>query len=346
MKPLLLTALLLSSLAAAQDTTVPVPQTTPAAAPTSPASTAAPVTPAATPATAPTLTLSAAVGASTALTNTVTVSTRMTDVQVTAAPGAKVTQTKLDQIRRDLTASAAQFGQNITVTGKAFFKVASRDAGGVKLVSTMVQNAPGQKPITMRIAQTVAPDGQISDLTLTSDNPVLSAMFSTFTPEKLQDMADQNGANFTGVYGQPLVPGEPRQATVSVDMQDLLRSLLGTVATPANAGQLLAQVQAGPLTVTTDTTYQGLNAQGQHVFGQVSRYGPWKVSLPGKGDLPAITVTLVKVEASGTQAYRRDGLPVGSSQRVKQQLRLTMLQDGVQVAFTMLLDQTAVMKGQ
>lgn len=272
----------------------------------------------------------------------------MTNVQVSALPGSKVPQATLDKIRKDLTSSAGQFGQTLNIAGKAFFRVASRDdAGRAALVATIIQSLPGQKkPGTMKIAQTVAPGGQVSGMSISSDDPVLGAALSKFTPEKLQELADQNGANFTGVYGQPLTVGQSTSATMTMDTQDMLSSVLGAIASQDNAQALFGQVQSTPLSVTTTTTYQGLNAAGAHEFKQVTGYSPFKATIPAKGNMPAITVELLKVDASGTLSYRKDGLPGASSQHVKQQMQVTIVQDGVQIRMTLVQEQAVTMTGK
>lgn len=275
---------------------------------------------------------------------TTTSRTSVTNVQVTALPGSKVTEAELNRIRRDLSSALGQTSENTVIPGKAFFKVTGRNASGsISLLTTVVQNIPQQKPMTLRITQTIAPDGKISGLKIDSPDPVISAMFAKLSVENLERLAGESGSNFTGVYGQPLKVSEPRQMTVSVDSQELMTSLFGAIASAANADDLIGQVQANPLTVTTTTTYQGLNAQGLHAFKQTSKYGDWKIDLSGSGDMPAIAAQLLKADTTGSQTYRKDGLPGASSQNVKMTMSMSMALDGVQVKMTMNLDQTVTM---
>lgn len=289
---------------------------------------------------APMLSLSAPVGTGVEYQTTTTSRTAVSNVQVTALPGSDASAEDLADIKRSLLAGMAGAG-NVTVKGKLFYRVTGRDAGGnVTLLSSVVQSVPGQPPVTLKITQTVARDGAVGGLKFESDNAALNAAFAGLDPQKLQELAGQNNANLAGVYGQPLVKGQPRSQTVTLDATGLLSGLLGAFASQAELPALFGQIQSTPLQVTTVTTYGGLNAQGLHTFTQSSKYDRWQVKLGGSGDLPAMNFELAGGGASGTQTYRKDGLPGPLTQKTGQTLNMTVEMDGVQVALTMTVDQS------
>ncbi len=126
----------------------------------------------------------------------------------------------------------------------------------------------------------------MSGLKVESDTPALNAAFVGLASEKLRDLANQNGANFAGVYGQPLVVNQPRSQTVMVDATGPLSGLLGAFASQAEVLELFGQIESMPLRHTTVTTYGGLNAQGLQTFVQTSRYDRRKMNVRGGTDLP------------------------------------------------------------
>lgn len=292
------------------------------------------------PSTAPVLTLSAPVGTQVEYQTTTTSRTAVSNVQVTALPGSDASAEDLADIKRSLSAGMAGAG-NVSVKGKLFYRVTGRDAGGnVTLLSSVVQSVPGQPPVTIKITQTVARNGAVSGLKVQSDNSAVNAAFARLDSKTLQQLADQNSSNFAGVYGQPLMKGQPRSQTVTLDATGLLSGLLGAFASQADLPQLFGQIQSTPLQVTSVTTYGGLNAQGLHAFTQSSKYDRWQVKLGGSGDLPAMNFELAKGGASGTQTYRKDGLPGPLTQKTGQTINMTVEMDGVQVALTMTVDQS------
>lgn len=338
----------------AQQTNVPAlpaapAQATPAqTAPNQPAS----VQPVPAPATSSpaVLTLNAPVGSSVELQSIITSRITVDNVQVSAVPGSKVSQSKLNTVRREMTQAMQKMNGASTqaIRGKVFYKVASRDAAGnTVLVTTVVANIPsvpsgGKAPkmatTTLKTTQTVAPDGKVSNLSIDSDNPQLSALYRSFSPERLQQLADQNGANFGGIYGVPLVTGQPRTTTASLDAQSMMAGLLSAVAGPQGQ-EVFGKVQASPLTVTTSNTYTGQNAQGQYTFATSSQFADWRVTLSGKGRAPTIAMQLAQAQASGQSVYMPSGLPVASEQKTDMQMKMTLTLEGIQIAMQMTIDQ-------
>lgn len=294
--------------------------------------------------------LSAPVGTTIQLASTTTSRTTIADIQVSAAPGANPSQKKLNDVRGSL-GSATKQPTVMTITGKAFFKVLERDAAGnVTLLSTIIQNLPPQggkpsAPLTMKITQTISPAGKPTNIKIESDNPQVSAMFKSMTPEKLQQMVDQNGSNVGSVYGVPLTVGEAKTTTINLDMQDMMSSIFTAFAGPQGQ-KLFSEVKAGPMTGSSTTTYRGLNAQGQHTFDTTGGFGAWKVSVatPKDGPTPMqIGVELTDSKTTASASYRNDGLPTNSTQKTNMKMNTTMVMEDIQFKMTMTMDQSVSM---
>lgn len=283
----------------------------------------------------PVLTLSAPVGASVELRTSTSSRLRLGEVKVSALPGRAVSPAELNRLRSSFNSGPA--AQPTTVTGKAFYRVAARGEGGAVLVGSVVQNVAGQPPLTMRISQTVAPTGQISGLKVESDDARLRAVLAQLTPEKIEPMLSQNGSSLRGVYAQALVPGTFNEQTVTLDMQGLTTALFSSLAGADGAAP--PQVQVTPLSVLTRTTYQGLSAQGLHTFTTRSSAQDWQMTLKGEGDLPDMTMRLGALDSSGTQTFRRDGLPGPSQQSMTMTMLMDMTIGGAQVSLTLTVEQ-------
>lgn len=299
-----------------------------------------------------TLQLTAPVGTSVELRTVSTSRMTVSDIQVTANPGGKATPAQVEEARK-----AMQEGLNVmnraatTVNGKAFFKVTSRDAAGnTTLLNSIVQSlpaTPGKKAETMtiRVTQVIAPDGKVSGLKLESDQPQVNAMFQTLTPEKLQQLTRDFSSDAAGPYTVPLQPGQPHTTTVSLDMQDLMSTLVGSLAGP-RATALFGDFKSTPLTVTTTTTSQGRTSAGQHTFHTSSEYADWKFSLTSQDARLPLTMSaeLLNVQASGTSTYTPAGLPSHLNQKTNMTMKMVMDMDDVQVTLTMNLQQDMTMQ--
>lgn len=299
------------------------------------------------------LTLSAPVGSGAELRTLSTSSLSISDLQVSAVPGGQATPEQVASAQRSLQdgISAVNKAGATSLSGKAFFRVVSRDgAGNTTLLSSVVQTPPARagqpaRTLTMRLTQTIAPDGQVSHLTLDSDDPQVSAAFKGLTPEKLGQIGRDLNGNAGSVYGVPLQVNEPRTSTVTVDFQELMNSLLGALA-GADARKIFGSFQSTPLTVTTTTTYRGTNAAGQHLFDSGSEYGPWKFSLSSQdARLPLnLSAELRSAQASGTSAYTATGLPAQILQKSNLSMQVQMVMDGIQVSMTMTAQQALSMQ--
>lgn len=347
MKPHLLTALLLAApAAAAQTTSVPSIPATP------PSSTAVPgrATPGttmsstATPGTASALTLrlTAQPGATVQLTSTVRSQITLEDLRLTgpggqAASAAEAASLRAD-IQRGLNAASAQ-----AAVSKTFYRVQGRAADGtVTLLTSAVTNVPGQPPSTVRVTQTVAPDGRLRFTRVESDDPQVQAALQGLPLDKLGTQGNL-GSDLTGLYGQTFAVGQPRTQSETLDAQALLGGIFGGMAASMGAGDALGSVKATPLTVRTTTTYRGMNASGQSVFDQRGSAGNWTVELgdPNSKTAPFhVKMDLLELTQSGQSLYRPDGLPAALSMTQTLRMRATFTQpDGSQMQMTLHLNQ-------
>ncbi|WP_291426902.1 hypothetical protein [Deinococcus sp.] len=355
MNKLLMTVLLLAAPCAAAQTIPAVPPgQMPSVAPV-----AAPVQTTADQTVPATFKLSAPVGSTLELTSTTTTRMSISDVQVAAAPGSKVSAAKLNEIRRSMTAglNKASSLQAMTFSGKTFVKVAGRDAAGnTTLIATTSQNLPkapgasraGPQTITMKVTEVISPEGKLTNLKVESDNSQLTAMFKSLSADKLNSVVEQQGGTFTGVYGAPLVPGMPQTKTTKVDAQSLLSGLLTSVAGPQGQ-QMFGQVQATPMTATVTTTYKGTDAQGRHIFATRSAYNPWQVSLQaaaGSKTPMQMKLQLADMKSGGTTLYRADGLPSSMQQSSDMNMKVTMIVEGIQISMTMTMNQQMTMQAR
>ena len=300
-----------------------------------------------------TLQLTAPVGSIVELRTVNTSRMTVSDIQVTAKPGGKASPAQVEEARRAMQDGLGAMNKagTTTVNGKAFYKVAGRDAAGnITLINSIVQTMPataGKKAenLTIRITQVISPDGQASGLKMESDQPQVNAMFKNLTPEKLQQMTKDMSGNDQSIYTMPLQQGTPRTTTVSLDMQDLMNTLIGSLAGP-KAGALFGSINSTPLTITSTTNYQGLNAAGQHAFTTSSEAADWKLSLSSQDkSVPMnIKAEILSNQSSGTSTYATTGLPVTLDQKTNMNMKMTMEMDDIQVSMIMTIDQTMTMQ--
>lgn len=330
MRPLLLSALL------AAPALLPAARAQPAQLPRTPAQTQT------APARAAVLGLSAPVGTSVELITQTTTRMEVEDVQVSGGSAQEAARTRAD-LTRLFGSQGAQ-----RVSGKAFYRVQSRGADGrVVLLNTVVVPLPGQGDVEVRVFQTLRPDGTLADLRIESDDPTLRQVFSALKPETLRQQLGAGGG-LDGFYGRPLVPGQARTSTATVDMQALMGGLLGGIgAALGEDPAAFGSVQASPLTVRTTTTYRGLNAARQHVFDTSSSFDDWTFSVGSQGEAAALNFRAEMLSqgsrSAGTSLFRANGLPAGGSQSQVMRLRLSMTGPGgqqVQLTYRMSTEAT------
>ncbi|WP_102127246.1 hypothetical protein [Deinococcus planocerae] len=333
MRTLLLTALLLS---------LPSASAQGGASPATPPAVSAPA------AGTVTLSLSAQPGTLVELAQTTVTRLTLEDVRVTAPDGGTgPSEAELNELRRGLQEALAQAGAQ-TTSGKVFYRVQERAADGtVTLLNTVVTEPPGQGPLSIRLVQTVAPDGRVTLTRIESDNPLVQSALSGLSPEALRAQSG-TGGDLTGVYGQAFASGQTVTRTSTVDVQALLGSLLGSFAAGLGGGENpLGQVQASPLTVTTATTYRGVNPAGLHVFDTRTTTGAWTLDFGGaQAAGPGLRLELLEgSQGGGLSLYRPDGLPVGSAQTQAMRLRVSLTQPGgEQLQMLVRLDQTVTLR--
>ncbi|GMA15765.1 hypothetical protein E5F05_06285 [Deinococcus metallilatus] len=339
MKPLLLTALLLAAPAATAQTSIPAIPATP------PPSTAAPR---AAPGTAATTTLRLTAQPGTTVELTANVKTQLTleDVQVTKPGGQPASAAEVARLRADIQKGLSS-GAAAVPSIRTLYKVQDRAADGtVTLLTSVVTSVPGQPPISLRLTQTVAPDGRTRITRVESDNPTVQAALQALPPDVLQAQANQGG-NLTDLYGQTFTVGQPRTQTRTVDAQALLGSMFGAMAASMGGGNPFSNLKATPLTVRTTITYRGMNAGGQRVFDTSSTAGAWTIELGDQTEPMHLKLELLDLTESGQSLYRPDGLPAGQTGTQTMRMRLTMTEpDGSQTQMLLRLNQNVSMQGR
>lgn len=317
MRPLLLTALLLlpaPALAGGQEGPPP-------AAPRTAAS-------------APVLRLTAPVGTTVNLITETVSRTEIESVEVRGEDAAEVEAA----VRQGLGGAGTQ-----RVTGESSTRVQSRGPdGSVVLQDTVLIPLPDGREVALRVFQTVRPNGTRTGLRFEVDDPTLQQVFAGLNSEQFQQQfATSDPAN--NLYGFPLVPGQSRTATATVDMQALLTGLFGGLLGPEAAD--VPAVQASPLTARTTMTYRGLNAARQHVFDTSSTFAPWSFQFGGGANGPEFRAEMLPQgsRSLATSLFRADGLTAGGTQSQTLRMRLTTTgPDGesMQVTFRVVTEAT------
>lgn len=241
----------------------------------------------------------------------------------------------LSTLRQQMQAGSSETLPTQTMTDRVFYKVTGRDAAGTTLLVTSNITDPQTKKINVvRTTQRVTPTGKTEVLKMESDDPQMQKMFAALTAETLRQMNDQPGAG-QNRYGAALTPGKAQTQTVSINMQNMLGGMLGSLSSGPGGEQVLGKVQSTPLWATVSTIYGGLNAQGQHVFNISSSYQPWKVRIEGKGDAPTMQLEVLSGSMSGQETYRRDGLPATSILKQTMKMKLTTEMQGIRIQMVM-----------
>ncbi|MCP2015183.1 hypothetical protein L1280_002344 [Deinococcus sp. HSC-46F16] len=265
-------------------------------------------------ATAPVLRLTAPVGTTVYLITETVSRTEIESVEVQGEDAAELEAA----VRGGLGAAGTQ-----RTTGESSTRVQSRGAdGSVTLRDTALIPLPDGREVALRVFQTVRPNGTRTGVRFEVDDPTLQQVFAGLNSEQFQrQFATNDPAN--NLYGFPLVPGQSRTATATVDMQALLTGLFGGLLGPEAAD--FPAVQASPMTARTTTTYRGLNAARQHVFETSSTFAPWSVQFGGGADSPEFRAELLSQGSRSTTStlFRADGLTAGGTQSQTLRMRVT-----------------------
>lgn len=292
-----------------------------------------------------TLRLTAPVGTVVTYQTMTTTKTNISDLTVTARPGAEVDQATLDRTREEFRAGLSK-GLAAAVPeepGQATYRVAGRDAAGnVTLQTATTMNAGPAGDITIQITLRVSPSGQqqATALKVESANPEVQALFGQLGPEQLNGLSGQGGG--TGVpnaYGMRLIPGQTRNATNTADVQGFFGGLLGGLP---GAGNL--DFKSSPARSLETTTYNGLNAQGLYAFTGRSRLEPWTFSVTVPGLEGRLTLEVPSSTSQTEQLYRRDGLLASLVTTTTTQMRMTVPVEDQVITLTMDLQQQMTLR--
>lgn len=265
-------------------------------------------------ATAPVLRLTAPVGTTVNLVTETVSRTELESVEVQGDDAAEVEAA----VREGLGGAGTQ-----RASGQASTRVQSRGAdGSVVLQDTVLVPLPDGREVTLRVVQTLHPDGRRTGLRFEADDPTLQQVFAGLNAEQFQQQLAANDPT-NNLYGFPLVPGQSRTATATVDAQALLTGLFSGLI-GAGAADVPA-VQASPMTARTTTTYRGLNAACQHVFESSSTFAPWSFQFGNGADGPEFRAELLSQgsRSATTTLFRADGLTAGGTQRQTLRMRVT-----------------------
>lgn len=293
-------------------------------------------------ATAPVLRLTAPVGTTVNLVTETVSRTEIERVEVQGEDAAEVEAA----LREGLGGAAPQ-----QVTGRASTRVQSRGPdGSVVLVDSVIVPLPGEGDVTLRFVQTLRPDGTLADLRAESDSPALQEFLAALGTEALRQQAG-SGSGQNALYGFPLVPGQSRTRTATVQTQGLLAALYGGLSALVGDEEAFTATQASPLTLRSTTTYRGLNAARQHVFETQTTFQVWSFGarVGGADDSLTFRAELLPegTRAGGTTLLRPDGLLAGSTDTQVLRLRVTVTDnDGLEVQYVLRTTQQTTVRGR
>ncbi len=271
------------------------------------------------------LTLNPAPG--TALEYATSTQVQFTAFELTAAaqPGAALSaaqQSQLAALKRDLSAQLpalkAALGRSVqAITSKQFISVLPRDTEGNTVLLTSMVTAPTSvtdasgtvtttPAQTVRLTQTLAPDGQVLSAKVQTDDPALQQVYDAMQMDDLLASFSQTGG--TTLYGINLKVGETHTSTQNLD----LSGLLGGLGSLLGGSDISADLKAQPLALSVATTYLGTNASGVRSYQQRYAAAPWTLDLSVAGPAGQSTSMTLSVSAwsgQGGLSYRADGLP-------------------------------------
>ena len=246
------------------------------------------------------------------------------DLTAAAQPGVVLSaaqQSQLATLKRDLSAQLpvlkGALGRSVqAITGKQFTSVLPRDPEGNTVLLTSVVTAPVSvtdasgtttttPAQTVRLTQTLAPDGQVLSVKVQTDDPMLQQRYVAMPMDDLLASLGQNG---NSLYGVNLKVGDTHTSTQSLD----LSGLLGGLGSLLGGSDISADLKAQPLTLTIATTYLGTNASGVRSYQQRYVAAPWTLDLTitgPAGQSTSLTLTVSAWSGQGGLSYRADGLP-------------------------------------
>ena len=198
------------------------------------------------------------------------------------------------------------------MAGKQFVKVLPTDAqGNTVLLSTWVSAPLGlgraaPAPQTVRLTQTVAPDGTTLDAQIVADDPATQRFYDALPAGERLSSVGQNAQ--ASLYGLNLMPGATGSAVQVLD----LSGLLGDLAEALGGAGVTDQIRLQPLRLDVATTFLGRSEAGVLSYQQRFAARPWTLSAQGSGAGAQPGVLRLSVgdwSGQGGVSFRPDGLP-------------------------------------
>ena len=247
-------------------------------------------------------------------------------LKVVARPGAVLSaadRSRVADLNAALTAQTATLQQLLgraqpAVAGKQFVKVLPTDAqGNTVLLSTWVSAPLGlgsaapapqtvQSTQTIRLTQTVAPDGTTLDARTEADDPATQRFYDALPAGERLSSFGQNAQ--ASLYGLNLMPGATGSLVQALD----LSGLLGDLAAALGGAGVADQIQLQPLRLDVGTTFLGRSEAGVLSYQQRFVARPWTLSTQGVGAGAQPGVLRLSVgdwSGQGGLSFRPDGLP-------------------------------------
>ncbi|WP_161882211.1 hypothetical protein [Deinococcus alpinitundrae] len=202
--------------------------------------------------------------------------------------------------------------------GKQFVKVLPTDVqGNTVLLSTWV-GAPLSlgsampAPQTVRLTQTVAPNGTTLDARIVADDPATQRFYDALPAGERLSSFGQNAQ--ASLYSLNLMPGVTGVTGVTGSLVQALdlSGLLGELAAALGGAGVAAQIQLQPLRLDVGSTFLGRSEAGVLSYQQRFAARPWTLSAQGTGAGAQPGVLRLSVSdwsGQGGLSFRPDGLP-------------------------------------
>ncbi|GGJ89623.1 hypothetical protein [Deinococcus aquiradiocola] len=268
---------------------------------------------------------------------------QLLDLHYEAKPGQTVraadlaaANTRLQARRAQMEAAYRRASQ--TTTTKSFVKVLPARDGQPVLLSTSIVPLPDaehpDRQTNAAVSTTVVygPDGQVTDVSVSSSDARLQRYFQSVDLQTLIRNSQNDGA--TAIYGLPLTRGEVRSRNVTFPMQGIVQSL-GSLG-GAEAASSVANIQASPVVIHTQTRFTGNDAAGNSLFSQTYTIDPWKLQFGKKGgDAFGMQMAVNLSNGGGSTVVRPDGLL--QAYKVTQALTMTARIDSPLEPYSMVM---------
>lgn len=324
----------------------PLPAAQPAAPDPAPTVAPAPTTDAVPLASSAPLRLHAAPGTALEYATTSQVQVSAFSLKVVARPGAVLSAAdtaRLADLNQALSAQTPALRQLLgralpAVAGKQFLKVLPPDAeGNMVLLSTWLaaplsldSAAPAALPQSIRLTQTVAPNGTTVNVQVQADDPATQRFYDALPPDERLSSLGQNAQ--ASLYSLNLAPNATGRLTQRLDLSVLLGDLAAALGGAGVSPQIRAQIGAQPLVLDVATTFLGRGEAGVLSYQQRFVARPWSLTAQarGAGGAPGtLTLSVGNWSGQGGLSYRADGLPQTSDSTQSAGLDLSLDVPGV-----------------